>query len=67
MAAVFDKLATLFAGKVFGVFYDTMRASSFIKDDKDSQLMQSLDAMKSIFSQKDKRWWCDDKLWFLNW
>lgn len=55
MTSLVDKIATKLAGKVFTVFHDQLLASGFVKDEKESQLIQGLDAMKSMFAQGDKR------------
>mgnify|MGYP001797106789 len=55
MSALMDKVATKLASKAFDLFHDQLLASGFVKDEKDSQLIQGLDAVKSMFSQGDKR------------
>lgn len=55
MSTLLDRAATKLAGKAFDIFYDNLISSGLVKDEKDSQLIQGLDAMKNVFSQGDKR------------
>lgn len=64
MSALVDKAVTKLAGKAFDAFYDNMLSSGLVKADKQSQLKQGLDAVRSLLSQGDKRlvrtvcvWW----------